>query len=329
MVTIRDVAIAVGVSVSTVSHALSGKRPISHATKKKIWEAIDRLGYEPNPAARALRTTTSGVIGFFAYDITEVFAARIIHGVEKVVREKGCYLLFTSGVEFNNDISSAIEFLNKRRVDGIIAAYGVRQTINSELRNIFDLPAITVNTFYNDSIPSIQPDDFKGGREAAFYLISKGVQRPAMIAGPENRIASIERLAGFASALNECGVEFSASKSVIHGDFTAESGARCLDILLEQHPHIDAVFCANDYMAAGAINRAFAHGLGIPSDLKVIGYDNREFSSFWPIPITTFALPLERMGEMSAAMLFDCIEGRNPDPMQVMLPSTLIIRQSS
>ena len=329
MVTIRDVATLAGVSVSTVSHALSGKRPISNATKKKIWEAIDRLGYEPNPAARALRTTTSGVIGFFAFDITEVFAARIIHGVEKIVREQGCYLLFTSGVEFNNDIASAIDFLRKRRVDGIIAAYGVRQTINLELQNIFDLPVVTVNTNLNNSLPSIQPDDLNGGREAALYLVSKGVQHPAMIAGPENRIASNERLAGFTKACNECGVEFNASKNVIHGDFTAESGSRCLDILLERCPDIDAVFCANDYMAAGAINRALAHGLAIPGDLKVIGYDDREFSSFWPIPISTFALPLEHMGEMSATILFECIEGRNPDPMQVILPSKLIVRQSS
>lgn len=102
-----------------------------------------------------------------------------------------------------------------------------------------------------------------------------------------------------------------------------------MDVLLEVCPDMDAVFCANDYMAAGAINRALARGRTIPDDLRVVGYDDREFSSFWPIPITTFALPLERMGEVSAAMLFERIEGREPDPMRVLLPSRLIIRQSS
>jgi len=329
MVTIRDVAVAAGVSVSTVSHALSGKRPISQATKDKIYDAIERLGYEPNPAARALRTTTSGVIGFFAFDITEVFAARIIHGVEKVARERNSYLLFTSGVEFDNDISSAIDFLRKRRVDGIIAAYGVRQAISPEMRAAFDLPAVTVNTFIHDSLPSVQPDDVAGGKEAALHLVSRGARRPAVIAGPERRLASIDRLAGFIMALKECGVDFDPTERVVHGDFSAESGARCLEALLERCPDIDAVFCANDYMAAGAINRALAHGLTIPDDLKVVGYDDREFASFWPIPITTFALPLERMGEVSATMLFECIEGQKPDPMRVLLPSGLIVRQSS
>ncbi|HOO02426.1 MAG TPA: LacI family DNA-binding transcriptional regulator, partial [Rectinema sp.] len=90
MVTIRDVAEHAGVSVSTVSHAISGKRPISQVTRQRIFQAIEQLGYEPNPAARALRTKSTGVIGFFAFDITEVFAARIIHGVERIVREKNC-----------------------------------------------------------------------------------------------------------------------------------------------------------------------------------------------------------------------------------------------
>jgi len=214
-------------------------------------------------------------------------------------------------------------------VDGIIAAYGVRQAISPEMRTAFDLPAVTVNTFIHDSLPSVQPDDVAGGREAAFHLVSRGARHPAVIAGPEMRLASIERLAGFAGALQECGIDFDQSERVVHGDFTAESGAYCLDILLERCPDMDAVFCANDYMAAGAINRALARGLAIPDDLRVVGYDDREFASFWPIPITTLALPLERMGEVSAAMLFERIEGRSPDPMRVLLPSSLIVRQSS
>ncbi len=329
MVTIRDVAAAAGVSVSTVSHALSGKRPISQATKDKIRNAIDQLGYEPNPAARALRTTTSGVIGFFAFDITEMFAARIIHGAEKVARENNSYLLFTSGVEFGNDLDSAIEFLRRRRVDGIIAAYGVRQAVRPQMRAVFDVPSVTVNTFIHESIPSVQPDDFEGGRQAALHLVSRGARKLAVIAGPEMRLASMERLAGFTKALEECGIVFDAAHLVVHGDFSAESGARGLDALLDASPDIDAIFCANDYMAAGAINRAQERGLKIPSELRIVGYDDREFASFWPIPITTFALPLEQMGETSATMLFARIDGRVPDPSRVMLEPSLIVRKSS
>lgn len=329
MVTIRDVAVAAGVSVSTVSHALSGKRSISQETKQKIFEAIERLGYVPNPAARALRSTTSGVIGFFAFDITEVFAAKIIHGVEKVVRENGGYLLFTSGVEFNYDISSAMAFLRRRRVDGIIIACGVRQALGPQMREHFNLPVVAVNMLIKDNLPSVQPDDYEGGRQAALHLLERGARHPAVIAGPENRLASKERLAGFVSVLDERGIEFGQAERVVHGDFSAESGARCFELLFERCRDVDAVFCANDYMAAGAINRAGAHGMRIPGDIRVVGYDDREFASFWPIPITTFAQPLERMGEVSAGMLLERIAGKVPDPMRVLLPPRLIARQSS
>ncbi|HPV59441.1 MAG TPA: substrate-binding domain-containing protein, partial [Rectinema sp.] len=108
-----------------------------------------------------------------------------------------------------------------------------------------------------------------------------------------------------------------------------ESGSYCFDALLKACPDLDAVFCANDYMAAGAINRALASGISIPRDLHIIGYDDREFASFWPIPITTFAQPLEYMGELGATMLFERIDGRNPEPSMIKLAPTLIARRSS
>lgn len=329
MVTIRDVAYAAGVSVSTVSHALNGKRPISKATKERIYKAIEELGYEPNPAARALRSTSSGVIGFFAYDITELFATWIIQGAEKIARERGAYLLFTSGVEFKNNFAQAVDFLRKRRVDGIIIAYGVRQPPQSDLRPFMNLPVVTVNTSIDDAVPSVQPDDIGAGRDAALHLLSRGCGKPAFITGPEHRLASLERFAGFRDAMRERGMPIDEKLQLAHGDFSPESGARCLDELLDRSPDIDAVFCANDYMAAGALNRATERGLSIPRDLKVVGFDNREFTSFWPIPITTFALPLELMGEKSAAMLFDRIDGRVPNPMKISLPSRLIVRKST
>jgi len=329
MITINDVAKAAGVANSTVSHVLSGKRPISRETKEKVYKAIEELGYAPNPNARALRTSSSGVIGFFAYDITEVFAARIIQGAEKILREKSAYLLFTSGAEFNHDIRGAIDFLRKRRVDGIIAAFGVRQSLKLDAFQSFGIPLVTVNTRIHDSVPSIQPDDFAGGREAALHLLSRGSHIPAVIAGPRKRLASEERVAGFVEALAEHNVDFNPSQQLVYGDFTASSGAQCLEELLQTLSTIDAVFCANDYMAAGAINQASSRGLSVPDDIKILGFDNREFGSFWPIPISTFALPLLNMGEMSAEMLFERIEGRDPEPMHVTLPSNLIKRRSS
>lgn len=329
MVTIHDVAKAAGVANSTVSHALSGKRPISRETKEKIRKAIEELGYEPNPIARALRSSSTGVIGFFAYDIKEVFTTKIIQGVEKIARERDAYLLFSSGIEFKHPIEDAVDFLRKRRVDGIIIAHGVRQAVESEVFASLETPIVTVNTCIKGTVPSVQPDDFEGGRKAAFHLLERGGKVPAIVAGPEGRLASEERISGFLEALREKGVPFASEKQLVHGDFSAESGTACLKQLLDTMPDIDAVFCANDYMAAGAINHAMKRGLSIPEELKVVGFDDREFGAFWPIPITTFALPLAEMGEVSAEMLFQCIGGQIPEPLHLTIPSRIIVRRSS
>ena len=329
MITIRDVAMAAGVSVSTVSHALSGKRTISEATKAKIRNAIEALGYEPNPNARALRGSGSGVIGLYAYDITESFAASIIKGVERVAREKNAYLLFTSGTEFDENLLEGIDFLKRRRVDGIIIAYGIRQPIAEDVLASLDARVVAVNTSGRPRVPSVQPDDLGGGEIAAGLLIAKGSAHPLFIGGPPSRVASADRLAGFAKGLQKSGIAFDSERQVAHGDFTPASGASCLDLLLDRCPDADAVFCANDYMAAGAINRAGALGISIPRDLKVIGYDDREFATFWPIPITSMALPLEEMGATSATMLFDRIEGREPEPMHLVLGARLVERAST
>jgi LacI family transcriptional regulator len=329
MVTIRDVARAAGVSVSTVSHALSGNRTISQATKDRVRLAVEELGYEPNPSARALRSSTTGVIGFFAHDITEVFAARIIQGAERIARERNAYLLFTSGTEFGEDLGGAIDFLCRRRVDGILLAYGVRREVAEEELGSLVLPCVTINLRVHASLPSVLPDDLAGGRAAAHYLLERGSSRPCVIAGPPDRLASRERLRGFMEAMASSGIAFDRGTQVVHGDFTSESGAPCLDSLLASCPGMDSVFCANDYMAAGAINRALVRGLSIPRDLRVLGYDDREFASFWPIPISSFALPLEAMGETGMSMLFGSIEGRQPEPLHALLPARLIERGST
>lgn len=187
MVTIIDVAKAAGVSPSTVSHVLNGKRPISDATKKRVHDAIVALGYEPNPNAQALRSTSSGIIAFYASDITEVFSTLIIQGAERICRENNYYMIFASGVEFNNDIAEAMHFLKRRRIDGLIVSFGIRKRIENRLPKALDFPVVSINARVSDDIPSIQPDDYSGGREAARYLLQRGAKNPAIIGGLDFR----------------------------------------------------------------------------------------------------------------------------------------------
>jgi len=329
MARLVDVAKLAGVSPSMVSHALSGKRRISQEAKRRIFEAINELGYEPNPNAQALRGARSPIVGFIASNITDLFLTHIIQGTERVTREHNAFLLFASGAEFNNNLKEAVSFLRRRQVDGLIISYGISRESDIELLRRLEIPMVTVNTRIPHEIPSVMPDNREGGYRAAMHLLERGARSPAMIAGPQDRIASREREEGFFQALEEAGVAFSAAQVLYHGDFSPASGAAGLQELIRLNADIDGIFCANDFMAAGAMNMATRLGMAVPERMRILGFDNRDFTAFWPIPISTFAQPLDDMGHVSAELLFGLIGGKEPESKDIKLKSTLIQRQST
>lgn len=329
MAKITDVAKAAGVSTSTVSHVLSGNRPISQKTRDKVLKVIDKLGYEPNINAQSLKSKRSGIIGFFAHDITETFINRIIRGVEKVTGENNLHLLFASGLEFNHDLHQALVFLKRRKIDGIIVSYEITKKFEQLNLDDIDLPMITINQNVSDTIPSVMPDNFKGGYDAAKHLLEKGIKNPAIIAGPEDRISSSERIAGFLKGLKEDGYDTS-NIPIKYGEYDFDTGVEYAQKLLDMDSTIDSLFCMNDYIAAGAIDYARRNGFEVPRQIKVVGYDDRDFSAFWPTPITTFTQPHEEMGVRSAELLLDLIEGKKIlKDKKIYMNSHLVPRKSS
>jgi LacI family transcriptional regulator len=325
MVRIIDVANAAGVSPSTVSHVLNGKRPISETTKRRVLDAIEELGYTPNPNAQALKSNRTGIIGFYASDITELFVTRIIRGVEMVARDKDVHIIFASGVEFDGDMESAFELLRRRRVDSVIVSFGVSREDAVLQQSRLDVPLVAINRPAADAGYSVLPDNAYGGRLAARHFAERGVQVPAFIGGPRDRLASAQRLRGFEA---ELGVTLPPER-VFYGDFSYDTGEAGARKLLADLPEIDGLFCANDYIAAGAINAAPAMGREVPSDLKVLGYDDREFAAFWPVPISTITQPLEEMGIASARIVFDLLDGTEPAERHRLLRGEILPRAST
>lgn len=322
---ITDVAREAGVSPSTVSHVLSGNRPISQETRARVLAAIEKLKYVPNSNARALKSRKSEIIGFFASDITETFSAEIARGVESVLRPQGYHTLIVSGAEFGGNIPEALEFLMRRDMDGVILAYSVATTHTTDILESLRVPALTINRDFGPSTPSILLNNYQGGRDAAEHLLSVGSRRLAFVSGPSNRLASSERLRGFSSYLADRNVSF----EVEQGDFTFEGGYEAAGRLLARVPEVDGVFGANDYVAAGIIQAASAAGRRVPQDIKVIGFDDRDFASFWPTPITTFYYPLMEMGSQSAKMLLRLVRNEPLDEPKVSVSAQLIQRGSS
>ena len=328
MVKITDVAKAAGVSPSTVSHVLNGKRPISQKTRERVLKAIKELNYIPNAYAQAMKSDRTGIIGFIATEITDQFSNMIIQGVESVFVPSGDHLLFVSGSEFSEDLGKTLKFLGSRRLDGAIISQSITESKRKLNFKLPDIPLISVNFDFGSDIPSVVLNNYKSGWDAAFHLAQRGCHRVGAIGGPEDRVASNDRLIGFRNAAEECGLVME-QKEPIYVSFGFEGGVQGMESLLQQKLSLDGIFCANDYIASGAMYRASEEGILIPDELKVIGFDNRDFSSFTSQDITTFDQPLYDMGRIAARHLMEKIRDGRDIPLQTILSSRLIARGST
>ncbi len=327
-VKITDVARAAGVSPATVSYVLSGKRTISKKTKKKVRRIIEKMGYIPNANAQALKSHKNMTVGLLVSDFKEPAVPKIILGVEKVARDKNYHIFYTSGTEFDSNIREAVSFLTRRRLDGLIVVFGITSNYEEHDLDEIDLPLVCINTPMSKRFPTVYPDNFKGGYEAGEHLLASGCRRPAMIAGPRSRFASEQRLAGFTQALQDRELEL-PDECLFFGDFEYQSGKNGLTELIKRNGEIDGIFCADDMMAAGAMNAAWEHKLSVPGDIKILGFDNLALSAIWPVPISTFSQPVEEMGRIGIAALFNLIENKTLECSTIKVECTLLPREST
>lgn len=327
VVTIVDVAKAAGVSPATVTHALNGKRPVGEATRKKVLEAIEQLGYVPSWNASRMKRGNSGIIGCLAADITETFVNQIVRGIEHGLSGGQYSLFFVSGVEFGNDLKKAYNFLKSHKVEGILFCHHIPiwKDFNLDTQNP-DIPIVSINMAAQE-MTSVVVDNTTGGYQAAEHLYGCGMRHPAMICGPEDRLSVQDRLKGFSQRAKELNLQMPSDS--YYGNYDFNHGYEAAQRLMKDYPQTDGIFCANDYIAAGAISALKDSHYEIPSQVRVVGFDNRDFSEFWQTPITTFELPLQEMGMLGVSLLKQVIHTGNYSKTQHVLQSKLIPRQSS
>lgn len=327
VVTIVDVAKAAGVSPATVTHTLNGKRPVGEATRKKVLEAIEQLGYVPSWNASRMKRGNSGIIGCLAADITETFVNQIVRGIEHGLSGGQYSLFFVSGVEFGNDLKKAYNFLKSHKVEGILFCHHIPiwKEFNLDTQNS-DIPIVSINMAAQEMI-SVVVDNTTGGYQAAEHLYGCGMRHPAMICGPEDRLSVQDRLKGFSQRTKE--LKLVMPSDTYYGNYDFDHGFEAAKHLMKEHPETDGIFCANDYIAAGAISALQSMNIHIPNQVRVVGFDNRDFSEFWNTPITTFELPLQEMGMLGVSLLKQVIHTGIDSKSQHVLQSKLIPRQSS
>lgn len=329
----KDVADLAGVSRTTVSFVLNDREGtnIPQPTQQRVMDAVNQLGYRPNAIAQGLRGQRTKTLGFISDEIgTTPYAGQILQGAQDLAWEHGI-LLFSVNTNRNQDLKkTAINQLLDRRVDGIIYAAMYHRPVDPPA-NLREVPSVLLDCFVEDlSLPSVVPDDFAGGLEATEHLIKNGHRKIALIHDNIDGVAKRMRLDGYRLALQNAGIEFD-EQLVTEGSSDQAGGYEAVEVLLGRDNPFTALFCFNDRMAMGAYAALNQHGLTIPDDISVIGYDNQTLiAPHLRPPLTTMQLPHYEMGQWAVRHLLTLIkaETESPMPIQKNMPCPLIERLS-
>jgi LacI family transcriptional regulator len=339
-VTIRDVARAANVSISTVSHVLSGKRPTSEQTRRRVEDVIERLGYRPNRVAQSLVWRRPFALGLIIPDITNPYFPAFALGAEDRVRQRG-YTLVLGNSEYDSDREAAyLELVRAQQLAGAIYCLGDEMSpILPELQRGVEagLAVVLVHSPMR-SVPTVCADNRQGGRLAAQHLLDLGHRAIGIVSALPLDEGMADREGGFLDVLRETGMAVDrAAVPTMYGDHQIEGGRQATTELLGHEPNLTAIFVLNDLMALGALEGARALGRHVPGDLSVVGFDDIPFAALANPPLTTVGQPIRQLGEQAADLLLQVIDDGpsahagvavSAQP-NVLLPNVLIVRHST
>jgi LacI family transcriptional regulator len=327
-VTVTDVARLAGVSPGTASKALNGRGSISPDTVRRVQQAAERLGYQPNALARGLLSGRSCTVGLITTDSFGRFSIPILQGAEDALGPGSVSVLLCDGRDDRIREQHYIRILLERRVDGIIVT-GRRQDPREPIGA--GLPVPVVYAFTQSTSPadlSLIPDDAQGGQLATRHLLSAGRTRIGHVTGPTRFAASRLRAQGAEETLAEAGLEL-AGGGALYGEWSEEWGRQAAHMLLRAAPDTDAIFCGNDQTARGVADTLRETGRRVPDDIALVGFDNWEIiAAACRPPLTTVDMNLRELGRAAAERLLAAIEGQFTPGVQ-KLPCSLVVRESS
>ena len=329
MITIKDIAKAVGVSASTVSRALTGSPLVSDETRSRILDVARSLGYERNELARALVKGASGAIGLVVPDITNPFFSDVARGVSDIAERAGYGVILCNTDGRVDRELSYVRLMRRKRVDGLLVCSATLDAPFVQDLTAAGTPFVLVSRMSADpDVPYVITDDRAGARLAVEHLVDLGHRRIGFIGGPENVQASRDRMSAYRDVLSEQAIS-ARSEWSHHADFTQAAGRQVGQQILAQADRPTAIFAANDVTALGVLEVAEGLGLRVPEDLSLVGYDDISYASLPRIQLTTVAQPAVEMGQIASDWLFSRIESDDVSPLQRVLNPRLVVRSTT
>lgn len=329
MVSISDVARHAGVSPTTVSHTVSGKRKVSASVRENVLRSMRELNYVPTRAAQNLALGSTRVIALVVPDIAIEYFAALAKGVEMNAIERGYNLMLaTTGFDVERE-TRYLEMIASRAVDGIIYASGAALGKKAREALESDLPVILVDEEVEGvELRTIVSDNDQGGRLVADHLLQLGHRNVLEIQGLHKPVTSVRRSAGFASVWSANG----GATSQTSGDYSADGGAAAIYQYAAEFKRreLTAVFAHNDVMALGAINELRTQGLSVPEDVSVVGFDDVSPGRYSFPQLTTVRQDVAALGNLAATALLDALKSGDSLPQQrTVLPVEFVTRAST
>jgi len=304
---------------------------MSAATRERVREAIERLGYHPNHVARSLATRRTATIGLIISELTNALYPPVILGAEAACRQAQYSLLLANAPDTDSE-RRAVELMRRKQVDGLILfSVSFIDIANDHLLHAHEegVPIVVINRTMPEGapIPKVMLDNFRGAYLATRHLVELGHRRIAHIAGPANRFTGLDRRAGYLAALAEAGLAVDPAL-VIEGDYSFESGYQAMRALLDHH-RPSAVFIGGDAMALGALRAIRDAGLRVPDDLSLVAFGNPDFVHYATPALTTVDLPIVEAGKIAVELLLERIATPETPGETRMLEPRLLVREST
>jgi DNA-binding LacI/PurR family transcriptional regulator len=327
--TLHELAHELHLSIATISRALSRPEDVAPSTRQRVLAAVHRHGYTPNETRRSLRTQQTRTIGIVISDIRNLFFAAVVKAIEDEARANGYTVLICNADEDRAKEEVALQLLLERKVSGVI---NCSTGANLDLLRAFQKSGAVLVDLDRESglknVDIVVVDNRRGAELATQHLLELGHRNIATIAGPPHLSNARGRLTGFEDALRAHGIRVKKGYRQF-GNFLQQSGYQCAQKLFSLRSPPSALFVANMEMAAGAIAFVRDHGITIPGQISIVGFDDSFWARYMEPPLTVIAQPTEKMGKCTMELLLARLRGGKPVETLVFTPELIVRRSTS
>jgi LacI family transcriptional regulator len=330
-VDIRDIAKRAKVSTATVSRTVNHASTVDAQLAKRVWKAIEEMGYYPNRQARALVSGRSRVFGLIVSEITNPFFPEIVQTFETLAVEHNYEILLTSTVHDTKRMKLAVRRMIEGRVDGVaILTFGMEDALLEDLR-FRNLPLVFVDVGPKaPRVSNIRVDYVDGIRQAVQHLAALRHDRIGFITGPLQLKSAMARKNAFEESMRELNLPVNPD-FIVQGNHKPEGGGRALHQLFGLRERPTAILCSNDMTAIGVMRAAFELGIKVPQELSIIGFDDIRMADFMIPPLTTVRMSQSELATQAFNALLKETKRETPSPdgTEYILKTSLILRSST